>query len=253
MATAPRRSALERPASRLPNRRTPKKSGDKSPQQSRLLASHSIENHPAVGQPQTVQTPRRQRLMIVLHGRGDSLGSFINIKNELRLPGMNYLLLNAPRRSGQGYSWYALEPRHETGILRARALLFALVDQLKVAGWKTEDIFFLGHSQGALVVSDFLMNHPDRFGGVVGVSGYIWFPRGWKARVRRAAAQVTPWLMTYGKYDRIIPPNEIREDLDQLWAEGLMVTAHAFSKGHDFDFQKEVPFMRRWLRQQISR
>lgn len=193
----------------------------------------------------------QQKLMIVLHGRGDSLHSFLDISAELRLPQMNYLLLNAPRRFAGGYSWYGQEPRHEPGIRKARARLFALIDELLDAGWDARDLYFLGHSQGALMVCDLLMHHPATFGGVVGVSGYVHFPRGWKIRSRRSAASRTPWLMTYGTRDRVIPAAEIREDLEQLWQVGLPVVAQAFKKGHDFDFHEEVPFMRRWLRRHL--
>ncbi|MCM2281010.1 MAG: serine esterase [Bdellovibrionaceae bacterium] len=189
----------------------------------------------------------RQKLMIVLHGLGDSLDSFADIRTELGLPEMNYLLLNAPKPFEDGYSWYALEPRHASDVRRSRRLLTALVADLKREGWAQEDIFWLGHSQGALMVCDQLMNHAGRFGGAVGISGYVWFFRGWKTRARNSAAWLTPWLMTYGLRDRLIPPSEIREDLEKLWSAGAPVVARAFAKGHDFDFKNEVPFVREWL------
>ncbi len=186
--------------------------------------------------------------MVVLHGRGDSARAFADIRSELRIPGMNYLLLNAPAAFGDGFSWYDLEPRHAPGVRAARRKLFALVGELKRAGWEQTDIYWLGHSQGALMVCDLLMNHPGAFGGAVGVSGYVWFFRGWRAKARASAAWATPWLMTYGNRDRVIPPAEIREDLATLWSAGAPVVARAFVKGHDFDFDDEIPFVREWLR-----
>jgi predicted esterase len=65
--------------------------------------------------------PRKsQYLMIVMHGRGDSLDSFVSIKNELKIPEMNYLLLNAPRAYDDGFTWYAFEPNQKRGILNSR-------------------------------------------------------------------------------------------------------------------------------------
>lgn len=199
------------------------------------------------------RVPRdRQKLMIVLHGLGDSRDSFADIRQELRLPEMNYLLLNAPKKSGDGFSWYSLEPRHAKDVRRARLGLFALIQELRREGWAQEDIFFLGHSQGALMVCDLLMTHPGTFGGAVGISGYVWFFRGWKTIARTSAAWTTPWLMTYGTRDRVIPPAEIREDLEKLWSAGAPVVARAFVKGHDFDYRHEVPFVREWLKFQYA-
>lgn len=186
----------------------------------------------------------RPKLMIVLHGQGDSLKAYENIRDELRLPDFNFLLLNAPRKYLNGFSWYG---RHRD-VRSVRARLFKLVRELKRAGWAPEDIFWLGHSQGALVVSDLVLNHPWAFGGIVGVSGYVWFPRGWRTRAARSGASRTPWLFTHGTRDRVILPGEIREDVRALCAGRLPVLYQEFAKGHDFDFRREVPFIRSWVR-----
>ena len=189
----------------------------------------------------------KQKVMIVLHGRGDSIDSYREINDELGIPHMNYLLLNAPRRSRDGFSWFALEPRHKRGVRAVREKLFHVVDELKNFGWQSKDIYWLGHSQGCLVAADLALNHPDVFGGVVGVSGYVWFFRGWRQRARLSGALKTPWLFTHGTRDQVILPAEIREDVEELTAAEVPVHYAEFKKGHDFDFTREVPFIRRWI------
>ena len=46
------------------------------------------------------------KLMIVLHGRGDTLHSYKVFSQELNVTGLNYLLLNAPFVESFGYTWY---------------------------------------------------------------------------------------------------------------------------------------------------
>ena len=111
----------------------------------------------------------------------------------------------------------------------------------------------MGHSQGALVASDLVLNHPDSFGGLVGVSGYVWFFRGWRARVKRSGALRTPWLFTHGTRDRVIRPKEIREDIAELLDRRVPVLYREFPKGHDFDYSNEVPFIRSWIRRSRPR
>src|SRR5690606_33027145 len=53
---------------------------------------------------------RSSHLMIVLHGKGDSLRPFREFHRELRLSKLNLLLLNAPRKYLSGYSWYGDPP-----------------------------------------------------------------------------------------------------------------------------------------------
>lgn len=190
----------------------------------------------------------KQKLMIVLHGRGDSLNAFRTIKQEIRLPNFNYLLLNAPRKFADGFSWYALEPHHERGVRGARRRLFQLVEELEAFGWLPEDIFWMGHSQGAMVAADLVLNYPQAFGGLIGVSGYVWFFRGWRARASRSGAKQTPWLFTHGTRDKVISPAEIREDIQELAKTQMPVLYREFLKGHDFDHHREVPFIRRWIR-----
>lgn len=190
----------------------------------------------------------RQKVMIVLHGQGDTLEAFRSLKRELRLPDFNYLLLNAPRRYLNGFSWCALDPRRTQSLKDVRSRLVFLVSELEQEGWDTKEIFWMGHSQGCLVACDLVLHHPKRFGGVIGVSGYLSFERDWRSRAMKTGARSTPWLITHGTRDRIIRPSEIREDVRELATARIHVLYREFSKGHDFDHRNEVPFIRSWIR-----
>ena len=53
--------------------------------------------------------PPSRRLMIVLHGLGDSLEGWLWLPAALQLPWLNFLLVNAPDRYYGGWSWYDIE------------------------------------------------------------------------------------------------------------------------------------------------
>ncbi len=197
--------------------------------------------------PASSRVPRdQQKVMIVLHGRGDSLDSFRSVKSDLRLPQMNYLLLNAPRNYDGGFSWYAFEPNQGPGIKKARIKLFALMAELEASGWTSEDVFFIGFSQGCVVSADFGMHYPKPLGGIIGISGYIYFFPAWK-KTLTAAAFHTPWLVTHGFFDDLLPLAETRHHIDQLHSVGLPVEFREFNKEHEIDEEFEIPFIRRWL------
>lgn len=184
----------------------------------------------------------KQKVMIVLHGRGDSLQAYQAIKQELRLPHFNYLLLNAPRKYLKGYTWQSKA---------ARRNLNKLVQELAWAGWEPKDIFWMGHSEGAMTAADVVLHHKSAFGGLIGVSGYVRFFKGWRAR--KSGAKQTPWLFTHGTRDRVILPAEIREDIERLSLNRMPVLYREFTKGHDFDYKREVPFIRKWIRNARTR
>lgn len=189
---------------------------------------------------------KKPQLMIVLHGRGDSLNPFRTLPAELDLPHMNFLLLNAPRSYLDGYSWYAFPPNQKTGVLAARARLFFLLEQLQEQGWASEDIFFFGFSQGCLISCDMGLHYPKRLGGIIGISGYIYFFAKWAQKIQDAAYH-TPWLLTHGLRDEALAIDETRNHVHKLLLAGLPVTWKEFNKDHEIDEELELPFIRRWI------
>jgi phospholipase/carboxylesterase len=190
-----------------------------------------------------------EKLMIVLHGKGDSIKPFKGFHQELEIPEMNYLLLNAPKKYLDGYSWYGDPPFQKEGVLRIRSKMFQLLEELEAQGWKPENIFFFGFSQGCLVSADVGLNYPKRLGGVVGVSGYFhFFPR-WKQALKRN--RLTPWLLTHGERDDVLPIADTRFGVEKLRSAGLRVDFVESKKKHVIE-DKELPLIRKWVQDKLS-
>ncbi len=103
-----------------------------------------------------------------------------------------------------GFKWIHDEPRHQLSLAVVRDQLLALVEELKAAGYLTQNIMWLGHSQGGRVVTDVVMHSPDAFRAVVAVSSYVGFFDGWTDRTSVDGAWRTPWLLTHGTADQVI-------------------------------------------------
>lgn len=190
------------------------------------------------------------KLMIVLHGKGDSLKPFRKFDQELNLPDFNYLLLNAPKKFLDGYSWYGDPPFQKQGVLRVREKMFRLLDTLKDQGWKPERTFLLGFSQGCLVSADVALHYPERLGGVVGISGYFQFYPRWRREISTSAVR-TPWLMTHGTQDDVLPIEETRFGVGKLRSLGMSIDWVESDKEHVFE-DDEYPIIRRWVRSQLE-
>lgn len=189
--------------------------------------------------------------MIVLHGRGDSIRPFSEFDRELRLPDMNFLLLNAPRKFMGGWTWYGEPPFQKEGVLRIREKMFEVLADLQEQGWKSENIFLFGFSQGCLVSADVAMHFPKKLGGVIGISGYFhFFPR-WK-RDLAPGARKTPWLLTHGRQDDVLKIEETRFGVQKLRSAGLRVNWVELDKEHVL-LESEYPVIRTWIRRQRPR
>ncbi|MEO0336557.1 MAG: hypothetical protein AAF202_09185, partial [Pseudomonadota bacterium] len=171
---------------------------------------------------------------------------------EMILPEMNYLFLNAPRKYDQGYSWYGMEPNHEKGIMRSRSKLHHLMEELDLQGWRSEDIFLFGLSQGCLMASDLMMTYDKPFAGLLGISGYVWFFPRWSQKVSPHAKK-TPWIMTHGFEDEDIPIEETRAQVKRLQRNGMQLEWLEMNKGHEVETQFEAPMLGAWVRTQVKK
>jgi phospholipase/carboxylesterase len=191
-----------------------------------------------------------EKLMIVLHGKGDSLKPFQDFNCELEIENMNFLVLNAPRKYMGGYSWYGDPPFQHTGVLKIREKMFKLLDELKELGWKPENIYLFGFSQGCLVSCDLALHYPQKLGGVIGISGYFHFYPRWKQNVSTAVRK-TPWLLTHGRRDEVLPIDETKYGVEKLRQMGLQIDWIESDKEHVLE-ETEYPIIRQWVQEKTK-
>ncbi len=200
----------------------------------------------AVFHPQASPNISDDFLMIVLHGRGDSPDGFAWLPGALNLPGIHFLMLEAPDPYYDGFSWYDLPPDQLPGIIRSRNLLRDTLDQVQAFGFKAETIFLFGFSQGCLMSLEFGARYPTPLAGYIGLSGYCYDPA---ALLRESAPLVMKgnWLITHGTQDEVLPAERSREQIKELQAGGFHIEYQEYRKVHTIDEQKELPFIRQWI------
>ena len=72
---------------------------------------------------------RSGKIVVVLHGKGDSLSPFKDFQKDTKLYDTEFLLLNAPKGYLDGYSWYADPPRMGTSLRHSRNLVMNILNQ----------------------------------------------------------------------------------------------------------------------------
>ena len=190
--------------------------------------------------------PNSRRLMVMLHGLGDSSQGYYWMPEALSLPWLNYLLVNAPDPYYGGYSWFDFAGNMVPGVARSRALLYKLLDEVRADGLPSESILLGGFSQGCLMSIEVGLRYPHRLAGILGISGYVCEPE-------KALKELSPvafeqrFLVTHGTMDPLIPFQSARQQFQMLKSAGLNVQWHEFIKAHTIAGEAELAVIRNFI------
>jgi len=188
-----------------------------------------------------------KRLLIMLHGLGDSIEGYRWMPEAMNLPWMNYLLVNAPDEYYGGYAWFEFGGNIVPGVRRSRKMLFDLLDATCGQGFPTEQTTLGGFSQGCLMAIEVGLRYPQRFAGLVGISGWVSEPEKLVQELSPVAFQQR-LLITHGTLDPMVPFALSREHVNILKAAGLHVEWHEFVKPHTIAGEEELEVIRKFVR-----
>jgi phospholipase/carboxylesterase len=191
--------------------------------------------------------PNSRRLWIMLHGLGDSIEGYRWLPEAMRLPWMNYLLVNAPDEYYGGYSWFNFAGDIVPGVERSRKLLFELLDARRAAGFPTDQTILGGFSQGCLMSIDVGLRYPHCLAGIVGISGYVSEPEKLVKELSPVAKEQR-LLITHGTQDPILRFAEVRAQFNLLKNAGLRLDFHEFQKAHTIAGEAELDLIREFVR-----
>lgn len=194
--------------------------------------------------------PDSKKLMLVLHGLGDSLEGYRFLPDVLQLPDLNFLLVNAPDHYFGGFSWYDYQGEEKAGVDRSREMLFELLDQQRDQGFSSADTLMFGFSQGCLMTLEVGCRYPHKLAGCVGVSGYSHDPDKLLANLS-AVAKEQKFLLTHGTDDPVVPFQRTEQQVERFRTSGLDMAWHAFPKVHTI-IEEEIRTIRAFVQSRIS-
>lgn len=116
--------------------------------------------------------------MILVHGRGASSASILELADALAHPAFTYLAPAAAHNTWYPQSFLAPTAANEPGISSGLAVLDRLVARVTAAGVPRERVVLAGFSQGACLASEFAVRHAARYGGLLAFSGGLIGPPG---------------------------------------------------------------------------
>jgi phospholipase/carboxylesterase len=190
-----------------------------------------------------------KKLMIILHGRGDSSEGFVNLPDFIKIPEMNYLLLDAPFEYFGGHSWYQLPPDQLPGIEYSSELLTKVLDEVFKEDFRAEESFLFGFSQGSLMTFEFGARYEKVLAGYIGVSGYIY-------DAQKLLEDLNPkvlassWLCTHGTYDIVLDYETSKKQIQTLQDGGFEIEFKTYEKEHNVD-RDELTMISEWMKARL--
>lgn len=184
-------------------------------------------------------TAEARGALILIHGRGATAESILDLAEYLRHPALAYL---APQAAGN--TWYPysfLEPaaRNEPYLSSALARVGAVVAEVEAAGIPAERIFLGGFSQGACLASEYVARNARRYGGLIAFSGGLIGPAG-TPRDYAGSLDGTPVFLGCSDVDPHIPLGRVEETAAVLARLGARVDKRIYPRlGHTIN-QDEI-------------
>lgn len=117
------------------------------------------------------------RVLVLLHGRGDSPAGILRLVDDIYERGVRYL---APAAAGR--VWYPGEltdpvtDRRQAYLDSAFGQVERALDEAEAIGVAPGDVVLAGFSQGASVATEFATRRPRRYGGLVALAGGLLGP-----------------------------------------------------------------------------
>ncbi|HUS36256.1 MAG TPA: alpha/beta fold hydrolase [Verrucomicrobiae bacterium] len=176
--------------------------------------------------------PASNRLLMALHGLGDSMEGYRDVPQWLQIPGLNYLLVNAPDPYYGGFSWFNFAGEYQPGIERSRRLLTKLLDSLREKYPSDQTVLF-GFSQGCLMTMETGLRYPHKLAALVGVSGWV-YDADALAKELSPVAKQQRILWTHGTRDTLLPIKDVRTRIETLKGAGLNIEWREYNKEHNF-------------------
>lgn len=110
-------------------------------------------------------------VLVMLHGRGASAEDILSLASYLDVNDFTLMAPQATNNTWYPYSFLAPPSQNEPWLSSALNLLKDLLDDLNRKEIPSENIFFLGFSQGACLMLEFVTRNAAKYGGVVAFTG----------------------------------------------------------------------------------
>lgn len=154
-------------------------------------------------------------VVILMHGRGATARSILDLTDELGHFDVAYLAPQAAGNSWYGNSFLAPLDRNEPELSSALQAVDDVVTRVREVEFPLEQTILLGFSQGACLTLEYAARNARQYGGLVGFSGGLIGPEG-TSRDYEGSLDGTSVFLGCSDSDPHIPLERVHETADVL-------------------------------------
>ena len=183
------------------------------------------------------------KAIVFIHGWKGNKDSFASLSSILKIKNTKWFFPQAPYKLNDGAEKYSWAFQNTDGTYETHQTVQLLDKFLKekiLSTVNSENVFFIGFSQGATVCYDFILQSENTWGGVFPVAG---FKRDQKKLFTVHPKQAkTPIIIGHGIKDEVIPIKSSENIYKELKEHNCNVFFEKFNGGHkiSIDYLKKI-------------
>jgi phospholipase/carboxylesterase len=171
--------------------------------------------------------------MVMVHGRGATAEGIRSLSKFLNLKDTAIFAPQAPRGTWYPQSFMAPMEENQPDLNQALDILDETVKRIHDSGLGNHQIFFLGFSQGACLVLEYVTRNADRYAGVIAFTGGL-IGAELNLQNYRGDFRQTPVLITTSNPDHHVPLKRVKETGSLIESMNGKITVIAYpGKAHN--------------------
>ena len=188
---------------------------------------HNPDNFLTAG----VSLEEAKRVMIMVHGRGGSARDMLSLAQHLEADDMAFVAPQATDNTWYPHSFLQPTERNEPYLSSALTTLKMVMARLQTDyNVNQSQIYWLGFSQGACLMLEFLARNPNVYGGIFGLSGGVIGPDSTPRNYAGTFAH-TPVVLGCSDPDSHIPKARVLETEAIFTRMGASVQTRIYPNG----------------------
>jgi len=176
---------------------------------------------------------------IMIHGRGATTGSIINLSGQLEREDIYIIAPQAETREWYPNRFIAPINKNQPHLDNALRTVDKCFEKLLDKGFEKENIFLLGFSQGACLALEYAARNPCKYKAVIGLSGGLIGPLG-KEFDHRGNMQKTEVFLGCSEKDPHIPVERVEETAHKFEELNAVVNKKIYPGGQHTINEDEI-------------
>lgn len=183
---------------------------------------------------------------IMVHGRGASAQSILGLSKQIKNKNIYYIAPQADTREWYPNSFLKPIEDNQPQLDKALKKVEECIEKLANEGFETEDIFLLGFSQGACLVTEYSARNPEKFKAVIGLSGGLIGPKGTEFNYK-GDLEETPIFLGCSENDPHIPKSRVDETEEVLTALNGSVEKRIYPGAFHGIVEDEIQWINKYM------